>query len=82
MPLKLTTELLMNPVPLTVSVKAAAPATPLVGAIVVIAGAGLLAWETVKLTAFEIPPPGCGLVTVTGNEPVLATAEAGIAAVI
>jgi hypothetical protein len=35
----------------------------------------------VKLTAFEVPPPGAGLVTVTAGVPAEATAAAGMAAV-
>lgn len=42
-PLKLTTELLMNPVPFTVNVKAGEPAAIVVGESEVIVGAGLVA---------------------------------------
>jgi hypothetical protein len=35
----------------------------------------------VKFTAFEVPPPGAGLVTVTGTVAAEAPAAAGIAAV-
>jgi hypothetical protein len=36
---------------------------------------------TVKLIAFEVPPPGAGLVTVTAGVPVEAMLAAGMAAV-
>jgi hypothetical protein len=53
-PLKLTEDVAMNPVPLTVSVNCAAPAVVPVGVNEVIAGAGLLAaapdWFTVKVS--------------------------------
>jgi hypothetical protein len=65
-------------VPLTVSVKAAPPAVALVGESEVIVGAGLL---TVKLVAADVPPPGPGFVTVTGNVPAVAISVAVIAAV-
>jgi hypothetical protein len=41
-------------------------------------GAGLL---TVKTTAFEGPPPGAGLKTVTGMVAAAATSVAGMSAV-
>jgi hypothetical protein len=76
--LKLTAELATKPVPFTVRVKATPPAVALVGEIVVIVGAGLF---TVKVTAFDVPPPGAGLVTVTLRVPAVATSEAWTAAV-
>lgn len=36
---------------------------------------------TVKFIAFEVPPPGAGLVTVTADVPVETMLEAGMAAV-
>jgi hypothetical protein len=36
---------------------------------------------TVKVLAVEVPPPGAGVVTVTENEPVLATSAAEMEAV-
>ena len=36
---------------------------------------------TVKLTALDVPPPGAGVVTVTGRAPAVVIALAGIAAV-
>lgn len=72
-PLKLTVELETNPVPLTVRVNDAPPTAALMGEIEVIAGPGLF---TVKLTAFEVPPPGDGFVTVTLKVPPVAMSEA------
>jgi len=42
---------------------------------VILAGA-----VTLKATEFDVPPPGVGLVTVTGGFPTLATSVARIAA--
>jgi hypothetical protein len=78
LPLNFTTELETKPVPLTVSGKAAPPATMPVGLSEVIVGAGLL---TVKLAAVEVPPPGAGFVTVTGTIPAVAMSPAGMDAV-
>jgi hypothetical protein len=77
-PLKITTEVVVNPVPFTVSVNAAPPAVVLVGDSVVTVGAGLL---TVNVAAADVPPPGAGLVTVTFTVPPVAMAVAGMAAV-
>jgi len=59
-------------------VNAPEPNIALVGAIEVIAGAGLF---TLNVTEFDVPPPGVGLVTVTGGVPVLAMSVARIDAV-
>jgi hypothetical protein len=67
-------------VPLTVSVKAAPPATALSGEIVVIVGRELPPLM-VKFTGLEVPPPGVGLVTVTDAVPADLIAAAGTAAV-
>src|SRR6185437_3811073 len=56
-----------NPVPLTVRVKSAPPATADPGVTSVIAGAGIV---IVKFCAFEAPPPGVGLATVMASTPV------------
>ena len=40
----------------------------------VIVGTG---FPTEKFTAFDVPPPGAGFVTVTGNVPPVATSVAG-----
>ncbi len=80
-PLKFTTEAAMKPVPFTVSVNAVEPAVAVDGCRVVIAGVGLFAAVMVKFTALDVPPPGVGLVTVTGAEPAVAMSVARIAAV-
>lgn len=67
LPLRRTTELLTKFVPLTVSINAASPAVLLAGKRLEIAGIGL---STVKILAFEVPPPGAKLKTVIGNIPV------------
>jgi hypothetical protein len=77
-PLKSTTDEAMNPVPFTVIVNAPEPNIALVGAIELSVGAGLF---TLNVTEFDVPPPGVGLVTVTGGVPVLAMSVARIDAV-
>ena len=79
--MNLTTEPLTKPDPLIVRVKAAEPTATLAGCKVVIAGTGLFAAVIVKVTAFEVPPPGAGFVTETAGVPVAATSAASIAAV-
>jgi hypothetical protein len=61
-PLNFTVELLTKFVPFTAKVNAPPPAVALVGERVVMVGKGLF---TMKLTAFDVPPPGVGFVTVT-----------------
>jgi hypothetical protein len=68
-PLKLTVEVETKFVPFTVSVNALSPAVFVVGEILVVVGTGLF---TVKLTEFEVPPPGEGFVTTTGKLPAVA----------
>jgi len=77
-PLKFTTDEARNPVPFTVMVNAPDPKIALVGKIEVTVGAGLF---TLNVTEFDVPPPGVGLVTVTGGVPVLAMSLASIVAV-
>src|SRR3984893_7581947 len=64
--------------PLTVSVKAGPPAVALLGEIELIAGTGLL---TVNVIAFDVPPPGGALTTVTETVPALLMSDEGTAAV-
>ena len=58
--------------------KAALPATTLVGEMLVSEGVGLL---TVKVTVPLVPPPGGGVEISTDNVPALAVLAAGIVAV-
>jgi len=82
LPLKLTTAPLTKLDPLTVSVNAPDPAVALAGCSVVIAGTGLFAAALMaNVSAFDVPPPGTGFVTVTAGVPVLATSVARIDAV-
>src|SRR3990172_531392 len=67
-PLKFTTELLLNPVPFTVSVKALPDAVTVVGEMVVKTGTGLL---IVKVLGDDGPPPGPGFTTVTCRDPAI-----------
>jgi hypothetical protein len=53
-----------------VRVCAPEPTAAEVGEREVIAGMG---FPTVKFTEFDVPPPGAGFVTVTGNVPAAAT---------
>ena len=78
-PFQLTTELLMNPLPFTVRVKAAPPAVALAGDREVTVGRGLGALM-VNAELLEVPPPGVGLETVTGAVPAAAMSAAEMAA--
>ena len=78
LPLNFTDEVDTKPVPFTVKVNAAPPAVAPFGERVEIVGAGLL---MVNVCAPEVPPPGAGLVTVTGTVPAVAISPAVIAAV-
>jgi len=75
LPFQRTTDVMAKFVP--VSVKAALPATTLVGEIEVSVGMGFVA-VTVNVLAVEVPPPGVGLNTVTEALPVAATSLARI----
>src|SRR3970040_1735616 len=77
-PFQRTTEEEIKPLPLTVRVKPASPAVALEGNKEVKLGPGLL---MVRTGAFEVPPPGAGLNTVTCAVPAVARSLAGMAAV-
>jgi len=78
-PFHCTVELPTKLVPFTVSVKAGPPAVALFGLRVVTVGAGP---EVIgKFCAFDVPPPGPGLTTVTLAVPAVAMSAAAIAAV-
>src|SRR5688572_13229387 len=79
-PFQRTTEDDTKPLPLTVRVRAGLPATALAGARLLRTGAGFAGAVTAKLAAAEVPPPGAGVMTVTGTEPAAATSAAVIAA--
>ena len=67
----------MKPLPLMVSVSPVDPVVPEVGLKLPITGRGLDEL-TGKLTTFELPPPGIGLITITARVPAAAISEAGI----
>jgi hypothetical protein len=73
-PFHLTDEPLTNPLPLTVKVNAAPPASALDGDSDEITGAGLFIG---KLQVPEVPPPGAGLVAVMLAVPELVISLAG-----
>jgi hypothetical protein len=75
-PFHWTTEAERKFVPFTVRVKAAPPAVALEGEREVAVGAGL---PMVKVSAFEVPPPGEGLTTVTEAVPPVAMSLADTA---
>src|SRR5712691_4962441 len=68
-------------VPFTVSVNAGPPAGADAGLSPVVVGSGLGAEEMVKVCAFDVPPPGAGLNTVTDAVPIVAMSPLGIDAV-
>jgi hypothetical protein len=68
-PFQFATELLTNPLPFTVRVKAPLPAVTEAGDNEVIEGAGLFDGLIVKLATLEVPPPGVGVNTVTWAVP-------------
>jgi hypothetical protein len=78
LPFQRTTELELKPLPVTVSVNAALPAYAVAGLRLVVVGTGLL---TVKDSAFEVPPPGAGVTTVTLATPAVARSLVTMAAV-
>src|SRR2546425_187055 len=77
-PFQCTTEFETNCEPVAVKVKSPPPAKALLGAIKLKVGAGLL---MVKVNAFDVPPPGEGLKTVTWKVPLTAMSLAEIVAV-
>lgn len=76
--MKRTTEPLRKLAPSTVRVNPPVPTIAAVGERLLIAGAGL---STEKANIVDVPPPGAGLVTATGNVPPVATSDAKICAV-
>src|SRR5207253_2979984 len=68
-------------VPFTVNVNAAPPAVADVGLRLVVVGTGFAGVEIVNVWAFEVPPPGAGLNTVTDAVPAVARSVAGMDAV-
>ena len=68
-PFQRTWEVPTKLLPFTVSVNAAPPAAVLVGASEVSAGTGFAGALMVNAIAFEVPPPGAGVTTVTGALP-------------
>src|SRR5579863_10027363 len=80
-PPKFTTDVFTKLVPFTVSVNPADPATIFVGESVVTVGTGFGAALMLKLMAVVVPPPGAGLVTVTGGVLIVVMSASRIAAV-
>src|SRR5689334_24126003 len=78
LPFQRTTDVETKFVPLRFKVKAGSLACLVSGEMVLSVGAGLF---TVTVCAFEVPPPGVGLKTVTENVPAVAASVAGMAAV-
>jgi hypothetical protein len=75
--LNVTEEVLRNPVPLMVSVAVVDPAGSDAGDRLVIAGGGLGTGATTEnVIGWEFPPPGAGLVTITGKLPAVARSVA------
>ena len=77
-PLNLTFELETKFVPFTVIVNPASPTVLLDGEMLVVVGTGLF---TVKVRAFDVPPPGAGLNTVILNVPAVFKSLARMVAV-
>ena len=81
-PLNLTAELVLKPLPCTVSVKLPLPAVTDDGKILPKNGNGLTPVPvTINVCTLEVPPPGPGLETVTLNVPELITSAAVMVAV-
>jgi len=77
-PSKLTVDDALKPVPSTVIVKVVLPTVFDVGEIELVVGTG---FTTVKVCAFEVPPPGVGLKTVTACVPAVPMSTSRIATV-
>ena len=77
-PFQRTAEVFTKLLPFTVNVNAVPPAFAVAGLRLVVVGTGLL---IAKATAFEVPPPGVGVNTVTVAVPAVARSAAVIAAV-
>src|ERR1700690_4646349 len=71
----------MKLLPVTVSVNPVPPAVAETGLRLVVVGTGLLTALIVKVWAFDVPPLGAGLNTVTVAVPAVAISVAVIAAV-
>jgi hypothetical protein len=81
LPFHRTTELATKFEPFTDKVKAWPPTGAQLGTRELIMGTGFVPPVMVKFAAFDVPPPGAGLVTVTATVPAEAMAAAGMAAV-
>ncbi|PYM61190.1 MAG: hypothetical protein DME11_23725 [Candidatus Rokuibacteriota bacterium] len=75
MPFQRTTDVMAKFVPVVVSVNGAPPANALLGAIELRVGTGFVA-VIVNVTELDVPPPGVGLKTVTGDVPAVAMSAA------
>jgi hypothetical protein len=78
-PFTCTAAVAVKLVPVTDRVKLVLPAIAVVGEIAV--SVGRAAGRTCKGSAFEVPPPGMGLITEIRIEPVWTTSAAGMVAV-
>jgi hypothetical protein len=67
--------------PFTFGLRTCSPAGAQLGLRELIVGTRFVTLVMAKFMAFEVPPPGAGLVTVTAGAPVEAMAAAGMAAV-
>src|SRR4029077_19346808 len=81
LPFQRTTEVAKKFMPFTNKLKACSPSGAQLGLRELIVGTELVPLAMVKVTAFELPPPGAESVTVTGTVPAEAMAAAGMAAV-
>jgi hypothetical protein len=81
LPFHINCELVMNSVPVTISINAELPALTLAGDSEVMLGVGLGGVFTEKVAALDVPPPGGGFCTVTLTVLAEFTSDAGICAV-